>query len=702
MILSYLLLISGLSISAIAEYYSIMGLMAIFSASPIPIAVMGISLGVAKLVMASWVKQYWARIPSGMKAYGVTAVVILMLITTIGCFGFLSKAHNDQNLVSGDVGAKLAIYDEKIATARSNIEADRKQLAQMDAAVDQVMTRSTNEQGADKANAIRNSQKRDRAQLAKDIETNQTIISKLNDEAAPIRAENRKVEAEVGPIKYIAAFIYGVAPDAGMLERAVTWIIIMIVIVFDPLAVIMLLASQMTFGWRKEIRQARARADDDGMVDSDPTIMPPPKTIFNVFADVLEKRINDFYSVRERFKPKSKPVPAMVEPTLEVPDHVLTNIAEGSEFAVTDTPAMEPYVEPVEAFWEDPVTLDAIEQHALNEALREELLISETIPESEPEGDYSLYVPHQNLVDALQELGDVPVFEQREAIPLEEEPAVEDEHPFRGRGLPLSMPMTASYMQHKLVEEIVKEAVTEAYPEVELTPVVPATPFTFEIIDNEPVEEMFEDKPESVIEEEPVLITRIAFPESNYNTSMDERPGDYVEPAREELIWTPATQVDADTAVQQLREAGYLTDTGEVNPDYVPDETGIEPESATPVVLEAGLHPGRKQKFLLPEAVADNDTIELGRASNSDFGNSFPLNPKKGDTYLRTDYLPSRLFKYNDFKWIEVDKESTDVYAYEEAYIKHLITEISEGRYDTDTLTDVERDQIADYLRKNA
>ena len=69
---------------------------------------------------------------------------------------------------------------------------------------------------------------------------------------------------------------------------------------------------------------------------------------------------------------------------------------------------------------------------------------------------------------------------------------------------------------------------------------------------------------------------------------------------------------------------------------------------------------------------------------------------------LRTDYLPNRLFKYNGFKWIEVDKSSTDVYAYEEAYIRHLIEEIEAGRYDPDALTEVERDQIANYLKKNA
>ena len=251
MILAYLLLLTGLTISAVAIYYSVVGLTAIFSAAAIPIIIMGSALEVGKLVCASWLKANWERAPRFMKYYMTIAVVVLMLITSMGIFGFLSKAHNDQTLVSGDVGSKIAIYDEKIKTAKDNIEADRKQLKQMDEAVDQIMGRSSDEKGADKANAVRKSQQRDRQALAKDIEANQKIVAQLNDEAAPIRAEVRKVEAEVGPIKYIAAFIYGTSPDESMLERAVTWIIILIVVVFDPLAVIMLLAAQMTFGWSK-------------------------------------------------------------------------------------------------------------------------------------------------------------------------------------------------------------------------------------------------------------------------------------------------------------------------------------------------------------------------------------------------------------------------------------------------------------------
>jgi hypothetical protein len=253
MTLAWLLLLTGLTISAVAIYYSVVGLAAIFSAAVIPIIIMGSALEVGKLVCASWLKANWERAPRFMKYYMIIAVVVLMLITSMGIFGFLSKAHNDQNLVSGDVQSKIALYDEKIKIAKDNIDANRKALKQMDEAVDQVMARSSDEKGADKAVAVRRSQQKERGRLLSEIEAEQKKIVQLNESRAPIAAEVRKVEAEVGPIKYIAKFIYGdKAADENMLEKAVTWIIILIVIVFDPLAVIMLLAAQMTFQWHRE------------------------------------------------------------------------------------------------------------------------------------------------------------------------------------------------------------------------------------------------------------------------------------------------------------------------------------------------------------------------------------------------------------------------------------------------------------------
>lgn len=262
-VIAWLTLFSGLTISAVAIYYSVAGLTAIFAAAVIPIIVMGIALEISKLAATVWLKQNWNRAPNFIRGYLLAAIAILMFITSMGIFGFLSKAHSDQSLVSGDVQSKIAVYDEKIRTAKDNIDANRKALKQMDEAVDQVMGRSTDEKGADKAVALRRSQAKERTRLLSEITAEQKIIAQLSEERAPIAAEIRKVEAEVGPIKYIAKFIYGDNPDANILEKAVTWVIIIIVIVFDPLAVILLLASQYSFNWfRQQQEETEEMASD--------------------------------------------------------------------------------------------------------------------------------------------------------------------------------------------------------------------------------------------------------------------------------------------------------------------------------------------------------------------------------------------------------------------------------------------------------
>jgi hypothetical protein len=254
--MAFLLFFTAVILSGIAAYYSVIGLIAIFSAAVLPVAIMGGSLEAAKLVVASWLYRYWKVIPFLMKAYFTSALVILMLITSMGIFGFLSKAHSDQSLVSGDVLAKISVYDEKIKTAKENIDANRKALKQMDEAVDQVMGRSQDEKGADKAVALRRGQAKERTRLLSEIAAEQKLITQLSEERAPIAAEVRKVEAEVGPLKYIAAMIYGDNPDENMLERSVRWLIILLICVFDPLAVLMLIAANLTQmkqkEWKKE------------------------------------------------------------------------------------------------------------------------------------------------------------------------------------------------------------------------------------------------------------------------------------------------------------------------------------------------------------------------------------------------------------------------------------------------------------------
>lgn len=291
--IAWLTLFSGLSISAVAVYYSVAGLISIFAAAVIPIAVMGIVLELSKLVATVWLKQNWFIAPRFIKSYLLIAISILMVITSMGIFGYLSKAHMDQTLVSGDAQSKIAIYDEKIKTAKDNIDANRKALKQMDEAVDQVMGRSSDEKGADKAVAIRRSQQKERARLQSEIAAEQKIISQLSEERAPIAAEVRKVEAEVGPIKYIAALIYGDNPDNNLLERAVRWVIIIIVIVFDPLAVILLLASQYSFQWFRKAREEEEATPDPYIADVGEKPTPEELTEIDVTDKVEETLVKE-------------------------------------------------------------------------------------------------------------------------------------------------------------------------------------------------------------------------------------------------------------------------------------------------------------------------------------------------------------------------------------------------------------------------
>ena len=239
-----ILFASAFAISGIAEFYSIAGLVAIFSSQVIGSIIMGAALGIGKLVAASWVYRNWNTAPRILKYYFTAAVVILSLITSMGIFGYLSKAHLDQSVIIGESASKLSIYDEKIKTEKENIEANRKALKQMDESVDQVLGRSTDEKGADKAVAIRRSQQKERTRLQNEILQSQKSIAELNDARAPIAAETRKIEAEVGPIKYVAELVYGESSEE-MIGKAVRMMIILIIFVFDPLAILLLIAANM-------------------------------------------------------------------------------------------------------------------------------------------------------------------------------------------------------------------------------------------------------------------------------------------------------------------------------------------------------------------------------------------------------------------------------------------------------------------------
>lgn len=253
-------LLTSLLIAAIAAYFSIAGLMAIFSGAALAVAVMAGSLEVAKLVTASWLYRNWKQTGYFLKSYLTIAVFVLMIITSLGIFGYLSKAHLDKAVPTGDVAAqvqlieeRISIQEENIKSQRENIAAARTTLGQMDAQVSARLDRGTSEASAERSIQIRRQQASERralqSEIAKsqqEIEKSNSEIAKLREEKAPVASELRKVEAEVGPIKYVAALIYGDNPDANLLERAVRWMIILLVAVFDPLAVALLIAANQS------------------------------------------------------------------------------------------------------------------------------------------------------------------------------------------------------------------------------------------------------------------------------------------------------------------------------------------------------------------------------------------------------------------------------------------------------------------------
>jgi hypothetical protein len=243
--MGYLVLIVAIAISAVAAWYSIIGLMAIFSAAAVAIAIMGGVLEVGKLVTASWLYQNWKKIPKILKIYLTTAVMVLMFITSMGIFGFLSKAHIDQTIQTGDNTLQISTLDNQISRQQGVLNDAQKVIGQLDAQV-QTLIDYDRVRGPTGSIATRKSQETERGSLREVIDGAADRISNIRQQRAVLESEQLKLEAEVGPIRYVAEFIYGTKADRVMLESAVRWVIIIIIFVFDPLAVLLLIAANMT------------------------------------------------------------------------------------------------------------------------------------------------------------------------------------------------------------------------------------------------------------------------------------------------------------------------------------------------------------------------------------------------------------------------------------------------------------------------
>lgn len=542
--LSNLTLLVALALSTVAAYYSIIGLTAIFAGAVIPVIIMGSILELGKITTTVWLRKYWSKCGFLLKLYLVPAVVALALLTSMGIFGFLSRAHIDAGVTSGDVQAKLALYDEKIKTQRDNIDLARKALQQMDAQVDARLSRGESEAGAERAVQIRRQQASERAKLQKEIGEAQKEIARLNEERAPIAAENRKVEAEVGPIKYVAALIYGDNPDSNLLEKAVRWVIILLVVVFDPLAIALVLAANSSKEWDKEVD------DDKSAMDINP-------------------------------ETESVTVRPFTEEELKALD--------GQEYKPTEGSTLWP------TEWKEPEPI-------------KEKVIEEKLPE-----------PPINTID--NEKTDYTKY---------------------------------AYLNRPWSDKV--PGIDRAGPQVYKPDVIP-----------EPVETV--DANSKNIEEKLESTQDITISESEESSEL--KPESAPTTAQEVVIETE--NVTKESVVKDLMD-GYVSFENKV-------------------FSKVALKELRPDLFLL-----NADAI---KQSTTNFGTEFPRVSNKGDIFVRVDVLPNKAFKFDGRKWIEINKQISTSYLYDEEYVKYLVNKISSGEYDIDMLTENEKISVEAFLNKN-
>ena len=264
MLLAILTLLSAISISVIAAGYSIIGLATLFAGAKVAIIAMGSALEVGKLVAASWLYRNWNSnlLPRLIKWYLTIAIVVLVFITSMGIFGFLSKAHLDQVRPSQDNSVQIVLIDKQINQQEIIIARSEKTLNLLDKALEVYIDKEYVTRGLKE----RKKQKEERDFLNDEIRIAMDVIAKLTLDKSSIELEQLKIEADVGPLKYVAELIYGdEAKDH--FDEAVRIIIIVLIFVFDPFAVLMLVAANISFKQRQMHKSLTKLEKEENLLD---------------------------------------------------------------------------------------------------------------------------------------------------------------------------------------------------------------------------------------------------------------------------------------------------------------------------------------------------------------------------------------------------------------------------------------------------
>ena len=271
MLFGLLTLLVALAISAVAAYYSIVGLMAIFAGATTAIAIMGIVLEIGKLICASWTFQNWKTSPLSLRTYFISAIVVLMLITSLGIFGFLSRAHITQSSPNALISERIERIDLKVDQRKTQINRYQGRLDTLDQALQRYIELGAISKGLSKIGAMDN----ETNLLNTKIEGLEIEIDDLSDEKYGLKTELNLAEVEVGPIRYVASMLYDDVSES-QLEEAVRWIIILLIFVFDPLAVVLVIAANISLrDYRRERKMSTKTVtvmpdlSDKTIIDSD-------------------------------------------------------------------------------------------------------------------------------------------------------------------------------------------------------------------------------------------------------------------------------------------------------------------------------------------------------------------------------------------------------------------------------------------------
>jgi hypothetical protein len=261
----YVTFATSICIALVAAWYSVSGLIVIFAGAAVPTAIMASVLEVGKLVTTAWLHVNWRHAPISLRVYLTSAVIVLMLVTSMGIFGFLSKAHLEQSVkATGNNDLKIENLERQVERQQAIIKDAEAVLYQLDKAV-ATLIEYDRIRGPEGSIAVRESQKEERQSLNDTINITYARIEELQFELIPLQQARLSLEAEIGPLKYIAEMIYGQEDAQSNFDAAVRWVILLLVSVFDPLAVVLLIASLHSLQYNNKIKHNTAIADQDNV-----------------------------------------------------------------------------------------------------------------------------------------------------------------------------------------------------------------------------------------------------------------------------------------------------------------------------------------------------------------------------------------------------------------------------------------------------